>query len=618
MDTYQEIIRFADIRRYSNLLVFGLTACLLCTDTTDGLSLHYLTAPLLTILLMGLATSFLPNKVRQVVQILIGEIIIVVCMVDCYCQLFLLSSISPKILSTILETDHREAMEFLSVFVGDEVFGKWQLVGLLVLAIGFPLSFLYKPDGSRYIWTGKTRYLLTVVFAAVIIYEIPHMLKYAHLLSTDNDQKNTEGLIFRRYQEEVPTPLHRLVYSYHVSKLSAVTLQAIKQATLEATVDNCSHLSPHIVLVIGESYNKHHSSLYGYHLPTTPLQQQREEEGNLFVFEDAVTPWNITSNVFLDQFSTCGYGQDGMFSTYPLFPVLFRRAGYHVRFFSNQYLLKGFRKGATNQAGNFFLSDRELSDTLFDYRHGKSSRYDMGFVRQVATYREEHREVPFTLDIIHLVGQHFDYSRRYPRDMAKFTVKEFADRGKGKEASQVMMHYDNATYYNDMVVDSIMHLYDNQEAVVIYVADHGEEVYDDLPVSGRLHQKPTKQIARQEFEVPMWIWCSKKYQEAHGDVVVRLREYRKRPFISSDISQMLFHLAGLRCKWYDECRDILSPQYKVPKRIIAGEVDYDSFYKTTYIQCTGGRFPCALAHRIPDGHHHHLVHWLWAVPLLKI
>ena len=134
------------------------------------------------------------------------------------------------------------------------------------------------------------------------------------------------------------------------------------------------------------------------------------------------------------------------------------------------------------------------------------------------------------------------------------------------------------------------YLYDNQEAVVVYVADHGEEVYDDLPVSGRLHQKPTKQIARQEFEVPMWIWCSKKYQEAHGDVVVRLREYRKRPFISSDISQMLFHLAGLRCKWYDECRDILSPQYKVPKRIIAGEVDYDSFYKTTYIQIPHGIF----------------------------
>ena len=575
MDAYQEITRFADIRRYSNLFVFGLTACLLCTDTTDGLSLHHLTAPLLTMLLIGLATSFLPNKVRQVVQILLGEIIIAVCMVDCYCQVFLLSSISPKILSAIMQTDQREAMEYLSVFVGNEVFGKWQLVGLMVLAIGFPLSYLYKPKVSRSRWAGKTRYLLTVVFAAVIIYEIPHMLKYACLLSTDNDQKNTEGLIFRGYQE-VSTPLHRLVYAYHVSKLSAGTLQTIKQATFEATVDICSHLSPHIVLVIGESYNKHHSSLYGYHLPTTPLQQQRQKEESLFVFEDAVTPWNITSNVFLDLFSTWGCGQDGMFSSYPLFPVLFRRAGYHVGFFSNQYLLRGFRKGATNQAGNFFLSDRELSDTLFDYRNGKSSRYDLGIVRQVAAYQKKHSDVPFTFDIIHLVGQHFDYSRRYPRDMAKFTMRDYADKKKDKEVSQIMMHYDNATYYNDIVVDSILHLYEDQEAVVIYVADHGEEVYDDLPVSGRLHQKPTKQTARQEFEVPMWIWCSGIYQDAHGDMVAEMGKYRKRAFISSDISQMLLHLAGIRCKWYDERRDILSPKYKASKRIIAGEVDYDS------------------------------------------
>lgn len=576
MGAYQEIKNFTSVRRYSNLLAFGLTACLLCTDTTDGLSLHYLTAPLLTMLLIGLATAILPKKVRVPCQILLGEIIIAICMVDSYCQIFLLSPISPKILSTILQTDQREAMEFLSIYVGEEVFGKWQLVSLLVLAVIFPLSYLYKPHNLHYRWVGKARFLLAVALIAIVIYEIPHILKYAQLMSADNDQKNTEGLIFRRYQEAVPTPLHRLVYAYHVSKLSAVTLQAIKQATFEATVDSCSHFSPHIVLIIGESYNKHHSTLYGYRLPTTPLQQQREREGSLYVFEDAVTPWNITSNVFLDQFSTWSYGQEEAFSSYPLFPVLFRRADYDVRFFTNQYLLKGIRKGATNQAGHFFLSDHELSDTLFDYRNNRSSHYDMGLVRKVADYQKKHRETPFTLDIIHLVGQHFDYSRRYPRQLAHFTLKDYADRGKDKETTQVMMHYDNATHYNDMVVDSILQLYEDQEAVVLYVADHGEEVYDDLPVSGRLHQKPTRQTAQQEFEVPMWIWCSKKYQETHRDVTARLATYRKRPFITADISHMLLYLAGIKCRWYDERHDILSPQYQTSPRIIAGEVDYDS------------------------------------------
>ena len=56
---------------------------------------------------------------------------------------------------------------------------------------------------------------------------------------------------------------------------------------------------------------------------------------------------------------------------YPLFPILFKKAGYVVNFFSNQYIRKGFSKGATNQSGHFFLADSELSDSLFSYRNLK-------------------------------------------------------------------------------------------------------------------------------------------------------------------------------------------------------------------------------------------------------
>ena len=128
------------------------------------------------------------------------------------------------------------------------------------------------------------------------------------------------------------------------------------------------------MLVIGESYNKHHSALYGYRLPTTPLQQRRKDGGELFVFDDVVSPWNITSNVFLDIFSVWECGMASRIDDMPLFPVLFRRAGYSVNFFSNQYLLRGFHKGATNQSGHFFLADSEMSDSLFTFRNRKPSK----------------------------------------------------------------------------------------------------------------------------------------------------------------------------------------------------------------------------------------------------
>ena len=53
--------------------------------------------------------------------------------------------------------------------------------------------------------------------------------------------------------------------------------------------------SLNVVYVIGESYIKCHSQLYGYYLPTTPNLYQEKKKGNLFVFDNVVSPFNRTT-----------------------------------------------------------------------------------------------------------------------------------------------------------------------------------------------------------------------------------------------------------------------------------------------------------------------------------
>ena len=103
-------------------------------------------------------------------------------------------------------------------------------------------------------------------------------------------------------------------------------------------MDSCSFRSPHIVLIIGESYNKHHSQLYGYDRETTPLQLERTKKGEMVVFDDVVSCWNLTSFVFKNIFSLHAVGDSGEWCDYPLFPELFRKAGYNVTFITNQFL----------------------------------------------------------------------------------------------------------------------------------------------------------------------------------------------------------------------------------------------------------------------------------------
>ena len=559
-----------------SLFATALAACLLCIDTTSGLSVHRVTSSIVTAFILSGLCSLTPGGIRAFIQLVVGEGVIAVCLIDCYCQEYFFSPITPQLMTSILLSDAREACEFLSAFVGIEVLLRWRIASLLMLAACLPVSLFVSWQLPTTLRNRRLVYACLALLLLCAACEAPAFCKFSQLFMQKQETERLEGLIFRRYHQEVPTPLHRLVFACYSSVQSREVLRGIKHSTLVAGIDSCSHASPHIVLAIGESYNKHHSSLYGYRLPTTPLQQKRLAAGELTVFTDVVTPWNITSNVFLDMFSLWEHGSRRHVSEYPLFPILFRRAGYQVTFFSNQYQLRGFRKGTTNQAGHFFLADRELSDSLFSLRNRKSAKYDMGLISQLAQFRKGEELPAYSLDIVHLIGQHFKYSARYPHRLSYFSAADYQGRNLEEDARKIVMHYDNATRYDDAVLDSLLTLYEDEEAIVIFIADHGEEVYDELPTHGRLHQEPTGEQARNEFEVPMWIWCSKKYGDRHPDIVAAIRTSASRPFLSDDIPQILLYLAGIESAWTDDTRNLLSPRYRSKQRVIAGDSDYDS------------------------------------------
>lgn len=564
-----------------------LVGCLLCIDSNADFSLHTLTAPFVTVLLLSLSTVWIPRVARWVVQVLLGWAVLGVCLVDCYCQLFLGSPISSQIMTTILETDTREAGEFLSVFVGVHVFLKWRITLLVLLFVILPL--LYIPALWRGQWVARVREWLgakiemchvwvvgLVVALFCMAVEVSPSVRYVSLFDPHADQTDTEGFMFSQRHREVPTPLHRALFAWHTSRLSQRTFEEFSRLTYEAQVDSVSHRSPHIVLIIGESFNKHHASLYGYPLPTTPRQKARCEAGELTVFTDVVSPWNITSSAFLHLFSVNRRGVDKRIGECPLFPALFRKAGYRVSFFSNQFVMRGLFRGPTNQSGHFFLSDRQLSDSLFDYRNGRKTHYDLGLVRQVGQWRSEQPKSDYTLDIIHLMGQHFDYSERYPANQRHLHGRDYAGRNLKGAGRRTVMHYDNATLYNDSVVDSILSLYEGDEAVVIYLSDHGDEVYDELPIQGRQFRRPGEVEARNEFEVPLWVWCSETYRKRHPEIVDSIHTAAGQPMMSDQVSQMLLWLAGIESVWTDREQNPLSPAFLGRPRIIAGQVDYDA------------------------------------------
>ena len=78
-----------------------------------------------------------------------------------------------------------------------------------------------------------------------------------------------------------------------------------------------------------------------------------------------------------------------------------------------------------------------------------------------------------------------------------------------QQERQVVADYDNATRYNDQVVDAILARFTDRDAIAVYLSDHGEEVYDYRDFFCRSHDLPlTPEVCKYQFEIPFMIWMS--------------------------------------------------------------------------------------------------------------
>jgi len=99
---------------------------------------------------------------------------------------------------------------------------------------------------------------------------------------------------------------------------------------------------------------------------------------SLAVFTNVVSPWNLTSKVFKQIFSLQSVDEKGDWSKYVLFPAVFKKAGYHVSFLSNQfpYGINYTPDWTNNLVGGFFLNHPQLNKQMFDYRNVTIHNYD--------------------------------------------------------------------------------------------------------------------------------------------------------------------------------------------------------------------------------------------------
>ncbi len=475
--------------------------------------------------------------------------------------------LSPSALMLLGETSVRESREFLSTTALSTGSLK-ACVQVFLLVIVILILERIRRQSAKYhgVWA-----LITII---IIICGGYAARVYAGLLR----QTSVDGVsAFMNNTEAFPSDaFSKLLYSCYDLHLAGKEMQLAVDVSKRAAKETCmtEEDSLTIVLVVGESYIKRHGGVYGYALPTTPFMAQEREAGRLTVFTNAVAPYNLTSPLMRSLLCCNSVGAGERWYDTPYFPVLFKAAGFNVLMWDNQ---RGTAPDAAfTFALNRFLYDSELQPLAYSQTNETCHEYDGQLVDD---FKREARLGQRNLVIFHLMGQHAAATDRYPHDkrFERFTADSIV-RGETwltQKKKRRIAEYDNATLYNDHVLSEITELFRERNTAVVYLSDHGEEMYDWRDSEGRRRDNISRQVLQSQYEVPMVVWTSETFRRKHVDLTDALAAAAQRPMTTDNVCHLLFRLGGMSTPYYHRQRDVLDSAYQCPPRLVEDSVDFD-------------------------------------------
>lgn len=317
-------------------------------------------------------------------------------------------------------------------------------------------------------------------------------------------------------------------------------LQKILASKQEVTL---THASPDtMVLVIGESINRDHLSLYGYPRDTTPqlLSRHQAHPDRFQIFRHA---WSVdagTVAALRNFFLLSGSDENKLHLL-----ALASAAGFKTWWITNQDDLSIDQEHA------------RLADNVHQLNQipGRSSK---SLDEVTLPVLEEALRDPFPrkLIVVHLMGAHPHYKLRTPPEWPGFTDSRDAvfqalkEQGRSYRARTLRNDYDSAIQYHDSILASTLDATQRfgNNAIWLYFSDHGQEV---ASLSNRAGHSPSTVDG---YRIPLIIWGNglpeKSIETGH------------LPVRSDWLGYSVLRLLGVDWEGYQADKDVLNPLYR--------------------------------------------------------
>jgi heptose-I-phosphate ethanolaminephosphotransferase len=429
----------------------------------------------------------------------------------------------------LIETNLSEASEFLGFYLDVPI-----LVFFLVMAVLVFIHFKTPKKDLFKICSTSVKWISFCCFLGILA-----LLKFSGLIV-----QNFPYLVTKSTSE----------YISEQQKMSAMDIDN-PIGNFKKVVHHSPDEKSLYVLVLGESTSRNHLGIYDYPRKTTP--QLNEIKDELLVYQNVISPHTYTIETLKQTLTLNGFKNNEESSIVQLM----NQAGFKTFWFSNQQPIGPFDSMVTEMAQAADVLEFSNSN-----RHSQNTPFDGVLLDYFEKALDDPADKKFI--VLHLLGTHLDYENRYPEDFAFFTGKppgKFTD----ELASETINHYDNAVRYLDWILKECIEKTRKEQvsSYVLYLSDHGEEVYQSRYFSGHTLSKATKNM----FEIPFILWRSEEFKMNNPIFEGNL----EMPFVTDDFLQSLADLSQIGFEGMKKEKSIFSENFQPKKRIVGEGIDFD-------------------------------------------
>jgi glucan phosphoethanolaminetransferase (alkaline phosphatase superfamily) len=325
-----------------------------------------------------------------------------------------------------------------------------------------------------------------------------------------------------------------------------------------------------VIMVIGESSRYDRWSVNGYGRDTNPLLKQ---ESNLVTLPDVITAVSATRlsvPVIISRKPSMQSLKDGF--SEKSFLTAYKEAGFKTWWLSNQISF-----GKFDTPVSVFAKEANVIQFMNLGGFTNNSNFDQILLEPLQHAIAD--PAPKKLIVLHTLGNHWNYSQRYPKDFDKWQPSLFGvDKPvytDTKIKPQLNNSYDNSILYTDWFLSQVIgQLKQTQQlGAMLYVADHGQTLYDGA-CNLAFHGHNTQY----EFHVPALVWYSDEYKERYPEKIKQLIRHRKARLATENIFHTLLDLGDIQ--YEDEKLEwsFINQRFKQHKRYVDsyGWSNYDN------------------------------------------